>query len=107
MTSSEFAREIFAILEAKIRCTPSPTEFVMAYQARVAVAKIRFAIKELERPNMNETVALEVGLQLADALDRLEGTDRRFQERSHSGRIPPAQERHNGRNGAHVSQNRR
>jgi hypothetical protein len=106
MTSSEFAREIFAIVEAKIRCTPSPTEFEMAYQARVAIEKIRFAIKELERPSISEPVTLEVGLQLADALDRLEGADRSFQERFHSGRMRPAQERHNGGNGAHVSQNR-
>ena len=37
MTSSEFAREVFSIVEAKIPDRPSPTEFEMAYQSRIAM----------------------------------------------------------------------
>jgi hypothetical protein len=106
VTSSELAQEVVSIVETKLRSTPSASEFEMAYQARVAIEKIRFAIKELARLGGSETVALEVGLQLTDALERLEAADRRSQGRFNLGRTPAAQENRKGGNSAHVSPNR-
>jgi hypothetical protein len=68
-------------------------KFEMAYQARVAVEKIRFAIRQTEQIAGHTDRAHEVGLQLLDALDRLESIDRRFQVRS---RFPQRCERPNG-----------
>jgi len=69
-------------LEAEVRSRPSALEFEMAYQARVAIDRIKFAIQHAEQ-FANPCIHLrEVGLQLLDALDRLEALDRRFQIRS-------------------------
>jgi hypothetical protein len=57
-------------------------EFEMAYQARVAIDRIRFAIKHTERFGPHTDQMREAGLQLLDALERLESVDRRFQRRS-------------------------
>jgi hypothetical protein len=57
-------------------------EFEFAYQARVAMDRIRFAIKHTEQFAPHTDPMQEVGLQLLDALQRLETADRRFQERS-------------------------
>ena len=59
-------------------------EFEMAYQARVAIDRIRFAIKHTEQFGSRSDQMREAGLQLLDALQRLETVDRRFQERSRS-----------------------
>jgi hypothetical protein len=61
---------------------PSAIEFEMAYQARVAIDRIRFAIKHTEQfvPRTDHT--REATLQLLDALQRLETVDRAFQSRS-------------------------
>lgn len=47
--NAELAREVFAIVEAKVRSRPSPMEFEMACQIRVAADRIRFAIKATEQ----------------------------------------------------------
>ena len=47
---------------------PSPIEFEMAYQARVAIDRIRFAIKHTEQFARQTDRSREVGLQLLDAL---------------------------------------
>jgi hypothetical protein len=82
VTSSELAKEVFSIVEAKIHDRPSPTEFEMAYQTRIAIERIRFAIKVTGRVCVDSVEGQEAGLQLLDALDRLEWIDRRFQDRS-------------------------
>jgi hypothetical protein len=64
---------------------PSPMHFEMAYQARVASDRIRFAIKHLEQFARGSEPAREISLQLLDALDRLEELDRQFQTRSRIG----------------------
>ena len=56
----------------------------MAYQARVAIDRIKFAINHAEQFGQNSGHLREVGLQLLDALERLETADRRFQDRSRS-----------------------
>jgi hypothetical protein len=99
MTSAELAKEVFSIVEAKLFDRPSPTEFEMAYQSRVAIDKIRFAIKQLEPSTIDQAVVREASLQLADALDRLEGADRRFQQRFRSGHTRAVCASNNGRNG--------
>ena len=57
-------------------------EFEMAYQARVAIDRIKFAIKHTEQFARPCDTMREVGLELLDALERLESLDRRFQIRS-------------------------
>jgi hypothetical protein len=54
----------------------------MAYQARVAMDRIRFAIKHTEHFAPRTEPLREASLQLLEALERLQMADRRFQERS-------------------------
>ena len=79
--NSRLMREVLDMIEADVRSRPSPAEFEMAYQARVAIDRIRFAIKHTEQfaPHTDQT--REAGLQLLDALERLELADRNFQNR--------------------------
>lgn len=56
----------------------------MAYQARVAMDRIRFAIKHTEQFGPPSGPLKEVGVQLLEALQRLENADRQFQERTRS-----------------------
>jgi hypothetical protein len=64
-----------------------PAEFELAYQVRVAMDCIRFAIRateqSVEEPNQVREASLrqEANLQLLDALDRLQSAERRFQGR--------------------------
>jgi hypothetical protein len=57
-------------------------EFEMAYQARVAIDRIKFAIKHSDQFGKPCDAMREAGIQLLDALQRLESLDRRFQARS-------------------------
>jgi len=75
-------RQIVETIEADVQSRPSAMEFEMAYQARVAIDRIKFAIKHAERFAEPCTYVREAGLQLLDALERLESLDRRFQIRS-------------------------
>jgi hypothetical protein len=78
----EFVDRVFDSIEAELRSRPSPIEFEMAYQARVGIDRIRFAIKHTEEFSKDCIQFREARLQLLDALDRLELLDRRFQIRS-------------------------
>ena len=82
--SSEIMHQIVATIEAEAKSRPSAIEFEMAYQVRIAVERIRFAIKHMEQFAKPCDLVREAGLQLLDALDRLEAVDRRFQVRSRS-----------------------
>ena len=79
---SEIMHHIVETIEADVRSRPSPLEFEMAYQARVAMDRIRFAIKHAEQFSKPCIHMREASLQLLDALERLESLDRRFQARS-------------------------
>jgi hypothetical protein len=79
---SEAMHQILEQIEADVQSRPSPIEFEMAYQARVAIDRIRFAIKHTEQFAPRTDTIREAGLQLLDALERLESVDRRFQQRS-------------------------
>ena len=74
--------QIVETIEAEVRARPSPVEFEMAYRARVAIDRIKFAIKHTEQFATPCIHMREAGLQLLDALERLESLDRRFQVRS-------------------------
>lgn len=78
---SEVLQEFVAMIEADAQLRPSPGEFEMAYQARVAIDRIRFAIKATESTRERPEELGEAGMQLLDALDRLEAAERRFQSR--------------------------
>jgi hypothetical protein len=80
--SSEIMHQNVGALEAAAESGPSEIEFEMAYQARVAIDRIRFAIKHGEQFGQQSGDLCEAGLQLLDALERLETVDRRFQDRS-------------------------
>jgi len=74
--------QIVETIEAEMKLRPSPMEFEMAYQARVAIDRIKFAIRHTEQFAKPCVHMREAGLQLFDALERLESLDRRFQARS-------------------------
>jgi hypothetical protein len=84
--SSDVMHQILQTIEDAANSTPSAIEFEMAYQARVAIDKIRFAIKHTEQFGSHSDQMREAGLQLLDALQRLENVERRFQLRSQSTR---------------------
>ena len=74
--------QIVETIEADVQSRPSAIEFEMAYQARVAIDRIKFAIKHAEQFARPCDTMREVGMELLDALERLEALDRRFQVRS-------------------------
>jgi hypothetical protein len=74
--------QIVETIEADVQSRPSAMEFEMAYQARVAIDRIKFAIKHAEQFARPCDTMREVSLELLDALERLEALDRRFQARS-------------------------
>jgi hypothetical protein len=47
--SSEAMHEFLQTIEAEVQSRPTPIEFEMAYQARVVIDRIRFAIKHTEQ----------------------------------------------------------
>lgn len=83
--SSKVTHKILQTIEGGVNSRPSAVEFEMAYQARVAIDRIRFAIKHTEQFVLPTDQTREAGVQLLDALQRLETIDRRFQERSRIG----------------------
>jgi len=91
--SSEFMSQILQTIESEVRSRPSATEYEMAYQARVAIERIRFAITQTEQFARHSDQAREASLQLVDALDRLEAADRHFQRRFHGCRAVGKRER--------------
>ena len=74
--------KIVETIEAEVRSRPSAIEFEMAYQARIAIDRIKFAIKHADQFGKPCDAMREAGMQLLDALQRLESFDRRFQARS-------------------------
>jgi hypothetical protein len=78
--------QIVETIKADVQSRPSAMEFEMAYQARVAIDRIKFAIKHAEQFARPCDTMREVGLELLDALERLEALDRRFQARSRMAR---------------------
>lgn len=79
--NSEVMNQIKQIIDTKAQAQPTPMEFELAYQARVAMDRIRFAIKHTEQFAPRTEQMQEAGVQLLDALERLESAERRFQQR--------------------------
>jgi len=75
-------QQIVEMIETDVQSRPSAMEFEMAYQARVVMDRIKVAIKHLEQFARPCDPMREVGLDLLDALERLESLDRRIQVRS-------------------------
>jgi hypothetical protein len=99
--SSEIMHEILQAIEEEMSLRPSAIEFEMAYQTRVAIDRIRFAIKHTEQFCPRSDQLREAGLQLLEALERLEALDRRFQVRSRLALGPQrAGAEHGGENGS-------
>ena len=86
--NSEVMNQIKQIIDAKAQAQPTPMEFELAYQARIAMDRIRFAIKHTEQFAPHTDPMQEASLQLLDALQRLETAERRFQERSRISTAP-------------------
>jgi hypothetical protein len=80
--SSEVMHQIGEPIEAEVMSRPSAIEFEMAYQSRIAIDRIKFAIKHTEQFSKPCIHMRDAALQLLDALERLESLDRRFQIRS-------------------------
>ncbi len=79
--NAKIQQEILSLIEAKAETQPTAMEFELAYQARVACDRIRFAIRQTEQTSQSDC-AREIAMQLLDALERLECCERRFQSRS-------------------------
>jgi hypothetical protein len=86
--SSEVTHQIRQTVEDEVKSRPSAFEFEMAYQARTAIDRIKFAIKHTEQFGSRTDEMFEASVQLLDAVERLELLDRRFQERSRLGSWP-------------------
>jgi hypothetical protein len=69
------------MIEAEAHSRPTHFEFELAYQVRVAIDRIRFAIQHTEKHAPHTDDMREAGLHLLDALDRLQSVERRFQRR--------------------------
>ena len=80
--SRELMHQIVETIEAEARSRPSPIEFEMAYQVRIAIERIRFAIRHVEQYSSSRDQIRDACMQLLDALDRLQSSDRHFQTRS-------------------------
>ena len=78
--SSQTMHEIIQMIEAQAHSRLSPIEFEMAYQARVAIDLIRFAIKHAERLSQ-ACDQMPVSRHLLETLGRLERVERRFEAR--------------------------
>jgi len=80
--SSEMMHQIVEMIKSEAHSRPSPIEFEMAYQVRIAIDRIKFAIKHAEQFSKPCSERREASEQLLEALQRLGNLDRRFQARS-------------------------
>jgi hypothetical protein len=80
--SPKTMNNVLDLIEGEVQRRSTPVEFEMAYQVRVAIDRIKSAIKHTEQFCPQSEQVRHVGFQLLDALERLESVDRRFQEHS-------------------------
>jgi hypothetical protein len=78
---SEMMQQVLRVIENEAQLRPGAAEYELAYQARVAIDRIRFAIRQTKQFAPRTDEIREAGPQLLDALDRLQSADRRFPER--------------------------
>jgi hypothetical protein len=79
--NTQIARHANTMPNSASNTEPSSVEFEVAYQARVVMDRIRFAIRVTDQSSPNSAQLREAGVQLLDAFDRLDQIDRRFQTR--------------------------
>jgi hypothetical protein len=79
--SEEIRKQLLRMIEEAANSRPSAMEFEMAYQARIAIDRIRFAITVTEHSCNRSEQTREANFQLLDALDRLEAAERSFQRK--------------------------
>jgi hypothetical protein len=79
MSTADFARKVVAMVELNLQSQPASIEFELAYQARVAADRIRFAVLQIDESARHSEPLREASMQLLDALDRLDSAERRFQ----------------------------
>ena len=77
--NQELANEVFDLLEREFKSESSSPAFELAYQARIAIDRIRFVIRQTENLLSQSAPGREAGLQLLDALDRLQSAESHFQ----------------------------
>lgn len=77
---TKFLQRVLSTVETHLEARPSAVEFELAYQARTACDRIRFAIKNTEQCATHSAQVHEANLQLLDALDRLDSAERHFQD---------------------------
>jgi hypothetical protein len=75
------AQQILRSLEAEADAQRVPIGFELASQVRVAIDRITFAIKQMEQFASYTDQMREAGLQLLDAMQKLESADRSFLNR--------------------------
>lgn len=68
-------------MAAELKSRPSTIEFEMAYQVRVAIDRIRFAIKSTDRSAKDLNELQQANLEFLEALDRLQSAHRSLQAR--------------------------
>src|SRR3974377_126494 len=68
----EIMHDVLEMIEAEVQKRPAPLDFEMAYQVRLSIDRIRFAIKHTEQFCPQSDQVREAGFQLLDALERLE-----------------------------------
>ncbi len=78
---TKFLQRVLSTVKAHLESRPSPSDFELAYQARAACDRIRFAIKNTEACVAHSPQVREASVQVLDALDRLESAERHFQDR--------------------------
>jgi hypothetical protein len=98
--SSEVMHQIVEMIESEAHSRPSPSEFEMAYQARVAADRIRSAIKHASQFSTPTDQMREASLQLLEALERLDSVDRHFQGRTRTRKRSVAGDQTESRAGA-------
>ena len=81
MNTSDFARKVVSMVELNLHQQPPSIEFELAYQARVAADRIRFALRQIDEPAHHSDQIREASIHLLDALDRLDRAERSFQNR--------------------------
>ncbi len=77
--NQELAKEVFELIETEFKSESSGPAFELAYQARIAIDRIRFVIRQTENLLSQSVPGREAGLQLLDALDRLQSAESHFQ----------------------------
>jgi hypothetical protein len=90
--TSESTETILRLISDRANSTPSALEFELAYQARVAIERIRFAIRVSEHSCGRPEQVREANFQLLDALGRLEAAERSFQQKSRTSSVCPIRE---------------